>query len=420
MAYTFTSPQAPGLASAYALNANALLTGPYASSFPAGWGSWSGTPGFTGAMDATGVWYAPIVGPASASAGINTLMGGNSPAAGSRAFAGPGWYVVEASVYLVSGALTGAGVLVQLDSANYGTNYESFNLVFSTTPDVYGVVNGAGVAGTRYSYRTLFQCQNPLSVAANLYAMSHWSGFGVITGANQLNFYQASIRPATLAEVAAGNGQYGLPVFPLLPGQNITVSKAPRWSTKVKRATSGRERRTALWPYPLWQFEISFDVIRHRPTNDELAALWTFFNTVKGQYLPWLFLDPTDYANNDPIGASLEYPSPFGTGDGTTTAFQVQRYLGAANGFISSAAVLEPVYAPFGMQVFINGTPTTAYTMSANGQITFTTAPAGGAILTWEGYFYFGCRFLRDDMTFDQIVSQLWSGKSLKFTSLRP
>jgi uncharacterized protein (TIGR02217 family) len=245
--------------------------------------------------------------------------------------------------------------------------------------------------------------------------MSHWNGFGSEAAANQLNWYQCSIRPATLAEIAAGNAQFGLPVFPILPGQSITVSKAPLWSTKVKRAASGRERRTALWPYPLWQFEISHDVVRHRPTNDELAALWTFFNTVQGQYQPWLFLDPSDFSNLDPLGTVSEFPTTFATGDGATTTFQITRYL--SNGLLAS--VSEPVYAPFGMTVFINGTATNAYSMSGIGKITFASPPAAGAALGWQGYFYFGCRFLQDDLTFEQIVSQLWSGKTLKFTSLR-
>ena len=48
------------------------------------------------------------------------------------------------------------------------------------------------------------------------------------------------------------------------------------------------------------------------------------------------------------------------------------------------------------------------------------TAPAAGHILTWAGYFYFGCRFTQDDLTFQQIVNTLWSGKGLKMTGLIP
>ena len=42
------------------------------------------------------------------------------------------------------------------------------------------------------------------------------------------------------------------------------------------------------------------------------------------------------------------------------------------------------------------------------GQVTFSIAPASGHALSWFGYFYFGCRFLQDDLSFEQIVQQLW------------
>src|ERR1700722_13703180 len=83
---------------------------------------------------------------------------------------------------------------------------------------------------------------------------------------------------------AIWSGVGGLPVLPFLPGQSISVSKAPKWSTQVVMSASGRERRTEYWPYPIWNFELQYEVIRHKPTNDELAILWEFFCVAKGQY----------------------------------------------------------------------------------------------------------------------------------------
>ena len=70
--------------------------------------------------------------------------------------------------------------------------------------------------------------------------------------------------------------------------------------------------------------------------------------------------------------------------------------------------------------VLESGSPAGAYTLEPNGQIVFAAAPAEGVALTWSGYFYFGCRFLEDALSLEQITAQLWSGKSLKFTSIRP
>ena len=212
------------------------------------------------------------------------------------------------------------------------------------------------------------------------------------------------IPPANVSALPAGiwSGAAGLPVLPFLPGQSVTVTKSPKWSTQVVRTASGRERRTAYWPSPLWQFELSYEVIRHRPTTDELAVLWEFFNAMQGQYGTFLFVDPTDC---QVAGAG------FGTGDGSTKTFQFQRQLNSFS---------EPVYAVYSPTVLESGAHAGANTLEPNGQIVFAAAPASGVTLTWSGYFYFGCRFLDDELSFEQIVAQLWSGKSLKFTSLRP
>jgi uncharacterized protein (TIGR02217 family) len=214
------------------------------------------------------------------------------------------------------------------------------------------------------------------------------------------------VPPVALGNLPSGiwSGTQGLPVLPYLPGQTPIVTKAPQWSTEVIRTASGRERRTAYWPYPLWQFELQYEVIRHRPTTAELFTLWEFFNVLQGQFAPFLFVDPSDCQILS--GAAQQ----FGTGDGSTKTFQLSR---AMNSFV------EPVFDVYSPTVTVNGTATTAFTIAPNGQISFTTSPTSGALLCWYGYFYFGCRFLQDDLSLEQIVSTLWAGKSLKFTSIR-
>jgi len=238
------------------------------------------------------------------------------------------------------------------------------------------------------------------------------------------------IPPPFLTSLPAGiwSGTDGLPVLPFLPGQAIAVSKAPAWSTKVIRAASGRERRTAYWSVPLWKFELSYGVIRHRASQAELFAMWEFFNVMQGQFGPWLFVDPTDCqvstsllldSAGQPIadssgalitdGSSTPTSYVFGAGDGATTTFQLTRPVGGFS---------EPVFAAFQPTILDNGALAGAHTV-ANGRVTFSVAPAVGHALSWFGYFYFGCRFAQDDLGFEQIVRELWSGKSLKFQSLR-
>jgi len=238
------------------------------------------------------------------------------------------------------------------------------------------------------------------------------------------------VPPSFLTRLPAGiwSGVDGLPVLPYLPGQSIAVTKAPKWSTEVVRTASGRERRTAFWPYPLWQFELSYEVVRHRPTQAELFALWEFFNTMKGQHLPFLFVDPTDcqIATSvlvDSTGAPITDSSgalvldgsggplgqTFAAGDGVTTTFPLTR---------SIRSFVEPIFGAFSPIILDNGALAGSHTVS-QGAVTFAAPPPAGHTLVWFGYFYFGCRFLQDDLGFEQIVQQLWAGKSLKFTSLR-
>lgn len=215
----------------------------------------------------------------------------------------------------------------------------------------------------------------------------------------------AYVATAAAADPGIWGGVAGLPVLPWLPGRSPKVTKAPMWSTEVIRTASGRERRTSYWPSPLWQFEHSYGVLQQAPSEEDLALLWEFFNVAQGQFGPFLFVDPTDCQ----VPASS--PAAFGTGDGSTLSFQLLRQINSFS---------EAVYGVYGPTILDNGSAAGAYTIGPNGVVTFATAPAAGHALTWSGYFYFGCRFLQDDLSFDRVVNTLWTGKSLKFTSLRP
>ena len=239
------------------------------------------------------------------------------------------------------------------------------------------------------------------------------------------------VPPASLTSLPTGiwSGVDGLPVLPFLPGQDVKVSKTPTWSTGLIRSVSGRERRTAYWNFPLWQFELSYQALRrYRTAGDELVAMEEFFNVAGGQFGTWLFVDPSDCQLPTSIlldssgqlmtdssgafitdGSSTPTSYAFATGDGTTTTFRLTRPL---NSF------LEPVFGAFEPVILDNGLTAASHTV-ASGKVTFNAAPAAGHTLSWFGYYYFGCRFAQDDLTFEQIVRDLWSGKSLKFTSLR-
>jgi uncharacterized protein (TIGR02217 family) len=197
----------------------------------------------------------------------------------------------------------------------------------------------------------------------------------------------------------------GNSVYPTLSGLGWSVIKTPLWSTVVQQSVSGKEVRTALQLFPRYKFQLTYEVLRASAAYPEYQTLIDFFNARQGPYDDFLFADPNDNA----VAAQQ-----FGTGDGTTTAFQLLRPL-KAGGY------LEPVQN-------LNGTPSiykagvlqpSGFTVGATGIVTFGTAPASGAVLTWTGNYYFRCRFVNDSAEFEQFMQDLWRLGKIEFISVK-
>lgn len=54
------------------------------------------------------------------------------------------------------------------------------------------------------------------------------------------------------------------------------------------------------------------------------------------------------------------------------------------------------------------------------GRVVFPTAPASGAVLGWTGTFYWRCRFVQDQLEFNQFMSRLWNLRTLEFVTVKP
>jgi hypothetical protein len=67
--------------------------------------------------------------------------------------------------------------------------------------------------------------------------------------------------------------------------------------------------------------------------------------------------------------------------------------------------------------------PTTSsggdYTIGSLGQITFNSAPASSAILTWSGQFMFLVRFDQDDLDVQQMMQGLWSASGIQLIGVK-
>lgn len=108
-------------------------------------------------------------------------------------------------------------------------------------------------------------------------------------------------------------------VFPSLPGFDIKVSRMPVYATLIQAAPSGKELRASFQSSPRFRYTLVLNFVRQagfsaKTAYDEAATLMQFFADHRGAWDSFLFTDP--YENH--LTAKQ-----FGTGNGTTTAFQL-------------------------------------------------------------------------------------------------
>lgn len=193
-------------------------------------------------------------------------------------------------------------------------------------------------------------------------------------------------------------------VLPSFPGLAWNVVRKPIFNTVTKKSVSMREFRASLTAYPLYQYKLTYEVLRARSALTEMQQLAGFFMQRSGSFDTWLYTDPDD---------NTVTAQGFGTGDGTTLAFQLVRSFG---GFT------EPVYDLNGSpSIYKAGTlQSSGVTISSTGLVTFTVAPTPGQALTWTGSYYFRCRFLADQLEFNQFMKQFWELRTMEFITVKP
>jgi uncharacterized protein (TIGR02217 family) len=199
--------------------------------------------------------------------------------------------------------------------------------------------------------------------------------------------------------------------YPIMPTMPLSMAsglkKSPNFNTVKQKAAAGLTSAIALKPYPTWDFEFGLDHITGRESlaSSVVAQFFgTYMATAGGAGL-FLFTDPQD---NTATGAQ------FGTGNGSTTTFQLSRNI---YGFVDVIQNLNG-----SASIYVGGALTTPASISATGVVTFTSAPANNAVLTWTGNFYYLCRFAEDTVdstrsfTINNGIDQ-WMIQGVKFSS---
>lgn len=193
-------------------------------------------------------------------------------------------------------------------------------------------------------------------------------------------------------------------LFPFtLPGMKYDYLRNYEWNTGVQVALSGKRSTIAYRAYPLVHFEYEFEFLRDY--NTELKSVVGLLNAVQGRAQTFLHTDPDFNTVTGQI---------FGMGDGSTTAFQIVATYANSGGAGAPELVQNFNGAP---SIYINGSlQSSGYSVNGQGLVTFTTPPAGGAVLTWSGSFYYRCMFDEDHFNFKKFMNTFWN-VSVKFTS---
>jgi uncharacterized protein (TIGR02217 family) len=195
-------------------------------------------------------------------------------------------------------------------------------------------------------------------------------------------------------------------ILPSFAGQKWPFVRAPKFSTTIKTAVSGREYRTANWSAPRYEYKLDYEVLSEQGSATDMRQLMGFVNARGGSFDSFLFSDPDDNT------VTLQ---PIGIGDGTTTKFQLVRTWGG---------YAEPIYDTNGApSIYVNGalrTVTTHYTIDSAGMVTFVTAPAAAAPITASFSFYWRARFSKDGYEFSQFMQDFWELRNLAIITVKP
>jgi uncharacterized protein (TIGR02217 family) len=175
----------------------------------------------------------------------------------------------------------------------------------------------------------------------------------------------------------------------LLPdGFQYASNAGPGFATIVQQSASGHEVRIARQSQALHRLSL----IKALQTPAEAKALKSFALERRGALHSFKVRDFSDFTSaSDGETAPTNLDQVLGTGDGATTQFQlVKRY-----GYLGPNEYTRTITLPVSGSVVcaLNASPTTSFTVSSTGVVTFTTAPGIGVVVTAGFQFYVPVRF---------------------------
>ena len=188
----------------------------------------------------------------------------------------------------------------------------------------------------------------------------------------------------------------------------------PERRTQIVELASGDEERNASWANSRRRYDVAYGIRR----ADDLAAVVAFFEARNGRLYGFRFKDWADYKSCAPSQTPGPTDQIIGTGDGTTTDFQlVKAYTSGAQSW--ARAITKPVAGT--VRVAINGTEQTSgwSVDTTTGVVSFDSAPAAGATITAGFAFDVPVRFDTDTLDVTLGVERLGSITSIPLLEIR-
>ncbi len=172
----------------------------------------------------------------------------------------------------------------------------------------------------------------------------------------------------------------------------------PERRTQIVELASGDEERNASWANSRRRYDVAYGIRR----ADDLAAVVAFFEARNGRLHGFRFKDWGDHKSCLPSGTPSPTDQAIGTGDGTTTAFQlVKRYASGAQSW--TRAIAKPVVGS--VRIALGGVeqPSGWSVDTTTGVVTLSAAPGSGVAITSGFEFDVPVRFDTDvlDVTLD-------------------
>lgn len=177
---------------------------------------------------------------------------------------------------------------------------------------------------------------------------------------------------------------------------SLNSEGGPTRRTEIVSLASGFEERNTPWAHSRRRYNAGYGV----KSASDIEAVIAFFEARRGRLYGFRWRDPFDWKSSPLALDPAVTDQPLGTGDGTTTAFQLKKRYDSG-GVIYERDVKKPVSAT--VLVAIDGAPQSeggGFTVdAATGLVTFTTAPSNGAVLTAGYEFDTPVRFDTDELS---------------------